>query len=95
MFVCAKELLAESERAVSVPRCHMGADSDNLVLLTPRQNCWRAPGTMSTAMDLSMARSNPISLVPVGLNDFENLHQDRFGENNPNDDEEESNEDES
>jgi hypothetical protein len=27
--VCAKELLAESERAVSVPQCHMGADSDN------------------------------------------------------------------
>jgi hypothetical protein len=27
-FVCAKELLAESERAVSKPQCHMGADSD-------------------------------------------------------------------
>jgi hypothetical protein len=27
-FVCAKELLAESERAVSEPQCHMGADSD-------------------------------------------------------------------
>jgi hypothetical protein len=26
-FVCAKELLAESERAVSEPQCHM-ADSD-------------------------------------------------------------------
>jgi hypothetical protein len=28
-FVSAKELLAESERAVSEPQCHMGADSDN------------------------------------------------------------------
>jgi hypothetical protein len=27
-FVCAKELLAESERVVSEPQCHMGADSD-------------------------------------------------------------------
>jgi hypothetical protein len=27
--VCAKELLAESERAVSEPQCQMGADSDN------------------------------------------------------------------
>jgi hypothetical protein len=27
-FVCAKELLAESERAVSEPQCHMGTDSD-------------------------------------------------------------------
>jgi hypothetical protein len=29
-FVCAKELLAESERAVSEPQCHMGADSDTV-----------------------------------------------------------------
>jgi hypothetical protein len=29
MVVCDKELLAESERAVSVPQCHMGADSDS------------------------------------------------------------------
>jgi hypothetical protein len=34
LHVCAKELLAESERAISatVPQCHMGADSDSSYL---------------------------------------------------------------
>jgi hypothetical protein len=41
--VCAKELLAKSERAVSAPQCHMDADSDNLQLIEPCLLCGVLP----------------------------------------------------
>jgi hypothetical protein len=51
-FVCAKELLAKSERAVSEPQCHMGADSDNSL---PKHN------SNDSSQRASKRRYNPLN----------------------------------